>query len=185
MIRISRLQALALALTTAMPAVAAEYEKSGDWIYYSNAYALEGEVIRSACMVETRSPNGTELVVRLEPATGVFSATMKLSNDGWSLGSDSPQLELRAGVGRWALQGEAEGAALDVSWTGDAALPVLLESLAASSAAILVSPDGNQLAQFSLRGSRKAIEAMKSCAEAQIGQGLEDVLASAETEATR
>ena len=55
---------------------------------------------------------------------------------------------------------------------------IFLEDLASSSFAGLIGGDGATVAQFSLMGSRGAIEAMKACVEAQIGQGLAEMLAA-------
>ncbi|PIE08242.1 MAG: hypothetical protein CSA74_03450 [Rhodobacterales bacterium] len=183
MIRVSRLMALPFALVAVAPCFAAEYERSGDWVFYSSAYAADGDVTWSACMVETRSPDGTELMLRLELGTGALSATMSLSNAEWNLGQDSPPFELRAGAGRWVLQGQAEGHALNVAWASDPAFANLLNTLAAANTAVLTTADGRDVAEFSLRGSSQAIGAMTTCAETQAKQGLAQLLAAAANKA--
>jgi len=180
MSRIFRLVALSFTLLAGVPAFAAEYHKSGDWVFHSSAFATDGDVTWDACVASTTSMDGTELTLRLEPAADGFEAVMGLTNDGWSLGAEAARIRLDIGSGRWMLQGEATGAEARVAWTGDAAILPFLEDFASSSFAVLMARDGATVSQFSLRGSRKAIEAMTSCVEAQIGQGLAEVLAAAE-----
>lgn len=171
---------LFVALTVAalsQPLCAAEYERSGVWVYQSQAFAEIADGTLNACTASTESADGTALVFRLEPEEGGgFSAGLSFENTAWQGGARPVRVRLDIGAARWVLPAEAEGDAVVVTWTGDAALLPFLEDLASSSFARLVGRNGAAVAQFSLTGSRGAIEAMKSCAETQIGQGLEPAI---------
>jgi hypothetical protein len=179
-----RISLLAASLLVGWSGVAlgAQYERSGDWVYHSKAFAEDGETTWDACVASTESLDGPEWMLRREPAeSGGFHAAMSLGNEDWALGQEAVRVRLDIGADRWVLPGQGEGSDVTVSWTADSALLILLEDFASSSFAVLTGRDGARVAQFSLRGSRKAIEAMKACVEAQIGRGLGDVF---EAEAT-
>lgn len=177
MSRISRMAAASLLAVWAAPAIAAEFERSGFWEFQSQAFAEDGDNILYACVASTRSLEETELSLRLEPAADSgFDAAMSLSNPAWELGQQQLSIRLDVGSDRWMLIGQGDGNSATTSWIADSHLLLLLEDLASSSFAMLTARDGSTIAQFSLSGSRKAIEAMKSCIEAQIGQGLAEVV---------
>ena len=100
---------------------------------------------------------------------------MSLTNAGWELGQQQLSVRLDVGSDHWMLAGQGDGNSVGMSWVADAHLLLFLEDLASSSFAVLTARDGSTIAQFSLSGSRKAIEAMKSCVVAQIGRGLAEV----------
>ena len=175
--RISVLAAASLAIGWATPAPAAEFERSGFWEFQSQAFAEEGDETWFVCSASTRSLEETELSMRLEPtADNGFEAAMSLSNETWALGRSLLSVRLDIGADRWMLKGQGSGSTVEVAWSPDSHLLLFLEDLASSSFAVLTARDGSTIAQFSLSGSRKAIEAMKGCVESQIGQGLEAVL---------
>lgn len=165
------LSALAL---WALPAVAAEYEQSGNWVFNSTAFAADGAATLYACTASTVSAEGTELSLTIEPGVGAgFEARMTLANDDWALGEAPLRVRFDIGADHWVLPGTGAGASVEVDWSGDAGFLTFVEDLASSSFAGLSGRDGAAIAQFSLKGSRGAIEAMKTCAAEQIGQGLE------------
>ncbi len=177
--RISLMAAASLLAVSAPPALAAEFERSGYWEYQSQAFAANGDETWDACIASTRSLGETELTLRLEPtADNGVEAMMWLKDDAWDLGQKEISVRLDIGADRWVLPGQGDGSEVDVAWTAGAHLLLFLEDLASSSFAVLTARDGSTVAQFSLSGSRKAIEAMKACVEAQIGQGLDDAFAS-------
>ena len=161
---ISRISLLATAslLVAWTPALAAEFERSGYWEYQSQAFAVDGDETWNACIASTRSLDETELTLRLEPtADNGVEAMMGLKNDAWDLGQADVSVRLDIGADRWMLPGQGDGNEVDVAWPADPHLLLFLEDLASSSFAVLTARDGSTIAQFSLSGSRKAIEAMK------------------------
>ncbi len=175
--RFSFLVAATAVAIWSLPVTAAQYEKTGSWVFNSTAFAEDGETMLYGCVASTESVEGTELVLSLEPAAdnGV-DARMSLTNETWALGAAPVRVRFDIGADHWVLPGQGAGQTVDVAWTGDAALLTFLEDLASSSFAGLTGRDGATVAQFSLKGSRGAIEAMTACVEAQIGQGLAEVL---------
>jgi len=168
--------AMAVAIWS-LPVTAAQYEKTGSWVFNSTAFAEDGEAMLYACAASTVSAEGTELSLSLEPAAddGV-DARMSLTNDAWALDAAPVRVRFDIGTDHWVLPGQSGGKSVAVIWTGDAALLTFLEDLSSSSFAGLTGRNGATVAQFSLNGSRGAIEAMTACVEAQIGQGLGEVL---------
>lgn len=156
-----------------VPAQAAQYARSGAWVFQSTAVAADGDTMLFACMATTTSADGTALGLRLVPEPGGgFDARLSLSNDAWALGDAPARVRFEIGADHWVLPGQGAGRRVEVTWTGDAALLTFIEDLASASFAGLTGGDGAPVAQFSLSGSRSAIEAMKTCAEDQIGTGL-------------
>ncbi len=171
--RISLLAAASLVAVWTTPATSAEFERSGFWEYQSQAFAVDGDETWNACIASTRSLEETELSLRLDPAPdNAFEAGMSLSNAGWDLGQAQLPVRFDIGADRWMLIGQGDGDTVVIPWVAGSHLLLFLEDLASSSSAALTARDGSTIAQFSLSGSRKAIEAMKSCIESQIGQGL-------------
>ncbi len=182
--RISLWVAASLVALWAQPFLAAEYERTGHWVFHSKAFAEAGDETWVSCVATTESVEGTELSLRLDPAAdNAFEAVMTIGNDAWTIAPGAARVRLDIGADHWILPAQGNGGAVEVSWTGDAALLPLLEDLASSSFAGLISRDGAAVSQFSLRGSRGAIEAMKACLEAQIGRGIAEAL-EAETPAS-
>lgn len=175
--RLSLLAAAVLLVFWSRPVVAAEYERSGDWVFQAQAFAEVGGETLSACSASTKSLDGTELSLRLEPAPdNAFEAGMSLTNESWALGQGQMRVRLDIGADHWVLPAESDGSAVTVDWTGEASLLTFLEDLSSSSFAAVIARDGSTHAQFSLKGSRKAAEAMKTCVEVQIGRGLSQAL---------
>lgn len=171
--RVSLLAAVSVAAVGVLPAMAAQYEQSGAWVFNSTAVAADGDTMLYACAASTVSAEGTELTLTIEPDTaGGVEARMTLANSAWSLGEAPLRVRFAIGADRWVLPGTGAGPAVAIDWTGDAGFLDFAEALASSSFAGLNGRDGAQIAQFSLLGSRGAIEAMKACAVEQIGQGL-------------
>lgn len=163
-----------LAFFLALPAAAAEYRESGDWVFSSVAVAESGGAMIEACTASTTSADGTELGVTLTPVEPEgFGAEIRLGNEAWDFSGGPVQVRFDIGGTRWMLPGEGTGQKAVLPWAGGGAILSFLEALASSSAAGLVGGDGQALAQFSLRGSRGAIEAVKACVEGQTGQALE------------
>jgi len=177
--RVSLLTAAILA-ATALPVPAAQFEQSGSWVFNSTAVAADGDRMLSSCTASTVSAEGTELSLIAEPLveTG-FDARMVLTNKAWALGDGPLRVRFDIGADHWVLPGQGAGQAVEISWTGDAGFVTFVEDLASSSFAGLTGRDGAAIAQFSLKGSRGAIEAMKTCVEAQIGQPLGEAFATA------
>lgn len=156
-----------------LPATAAEFEKSGAWVFNSMAVAAVGETMLHACRASTESADGTTLTLSLEPAAdGGVAAGMTVANEGWALDDGPVRVGFDIGGRHWVLPGDGDGQTARVAWTGDAALLTFLEGLASASSAGLKGRDGAAISQFSLSGSRSAIEAMRACVEAQIEGGL-------------
>ena len=177
-IRISLLAAVSLAAFGAVPAVAAQYEQSGAWVFNSTAVAADGDTMLFTCTASTVSAEGTELSLTVTPdGAGGVEAGMTLENGAWALGAAPLRVRFVIGAERWVLPGTGAGPAVGIDWTGDAGFLAFAEALASSSFAGLNGRDGAQIAQFSLSGSRGAIEAMKACGAEQIGQGLEAAFA--------
>jgi len=171
--RSSFLLAATLAVAVASPVAAAKFEKSGQWVFTSKAFAEDGDRMLYDCVASTQGVEGTELSLRLEPAPDAgFDASLTVTNGAWALTDGPVRVRFDIGADHWVLPGEGAGQQVSVTWTGDPALLTFLEDLASSSFAGLAGRDGTTVAQFSLKGSRGAIEAMKTCAETQIGQGL-------------
>lgn len=171
--RFSVLLTASLMMGAALPVTAAEFERSGAWVFNSVAVAAEGETMIYACAASTESADGTTLTLLLEPAVGgAVDAGMTVSNKAWALDDGPLRVGFDIGGRNWMLPGEGAGQTAEVSWTGDAALLTFLEGLASASAAGLTGRDGAAISQFSLSGSRSAIEAMKVCVEEQIDGGL-------------
>lgn len=177
--RISFLVAATLAAVWSLPVSAAKYEQSGHWVFASKAFAEDGDAMLYDCVASTESAEGTELSLRLAPLPDAgFDASLTLTNAAWALEDGPVRVRLDIGADHWVLPGAGAGQTVSVAWTGDAALITFLEDLASSSFAGLAGRDGASVAQFSLKGSRGAIEAMKSCVEEQIGQGLAEAVAA-------
>lgn len=178
-IRFSLLLAASAVAPGTFPAAAAQYEKTGAWVFQSQAVAEDDAGLVYACVAATESADGTELRLQLEPAAdGGVDAALALTNAAWALGDVPVRVRLDIGAGHWMLPGQGGADTVEASWSGDAALLVFLEDLASSSFAGVIGRDGAPVAQFSLSGSRGAIEAMKACVEAQVGQGLDAVFAT-------
>lgn len=172
MSRIPLLLVLSLAAFS-QPVRGAEYERNGAWVFESRAFAEAGDATLDDCIASTGSADGAALSLRLEPADGDgLAARLSLEHAAWALEPGPVRLRVDIGAARWMLAGQGEGTTVAVDWTGDPALVAFLEDLASSSFAGVVGRGGATVAQFSLKGSRGAIEAMKACVERQIGQGL-------------
>lgn len=178
--RISFLVAATVAAAGVLPVTAAQYEKTGNWVFDSKAFAEDGDAILYDCVASTVAVEGTELALKVAPgAEGGFDAGLTLTNDAWALDQGPVRVRFDIGADHWVLPGQGDGKSVDVSWTGDAAFLTFIEDLASSSFAGLSGRDGSAIAQFSLTGSRSAIEAMKACGAEQIGQGLADTFGPA------
>ena len=175
--RISLLVAASVVSVWSLPGIAAEYVQTGDWVFHSKAFAEDGDTIWYSCVASTESVEGTELSLRLEPtADDGFAAGMALANDAWALDEAPVRVRLDVGADHWMLPGQGNAGGIELSWGADPYLLVFLEDLASASFAGLIARDGTTVSQFSLRGSRSAIEAMKACAEEQVERGLAEVL---------
>ena len=180
----SLVAAASIAAVGAAPAVAAQYERSGAWVFQSQAFAADDDGLVYACMATTESADGTALSLRLEPAAGGgVTASMALTNSAWALGDEALRVRFDIGADHWFLPGQGAGDTVETALGRDAAVLEFLEDLASSSFAGVTGRGGARVAQFSLKGSRGAIEAAKACVEAQIGRELAVVFAAGATTA--
>ena len=139
------------------------------WHAYRGAIGTDGS---DFCVARTRS-DGTEFLLLLASGeTGGWRLQIMFRNAGWGIEPKTVRFKTDLRRTTWRHTGDGHGNVVVSRWGeqefGDEPqMREFLEDIASQRTATLTRADDSVIAEFSLKGSRAAVDALKACAEVQ------------------
>jgi hypothetical protein len=157
-----RIAAIFLALVLAVPAVADDYEsrtllQQGDWVVELIHDTGDGTLWCTASTFNRASQ-------RLGISTFDNGAlSVHVMDRSWSLRERDVRFHIQIDRTRWSVNGTASGIGVSVFPDNSSDAARFIEDLAAGYSVVLLNDELRKLADFSLRGSRAALNELMSC----------------------